>query len=100
MEVHMAPLKFASRRRQLLGVGGAEDRIDNSDRTIPRDYPFINGVEAYGSSLELRPCRPLRLGQAVDLPVWLRPPHGCIMREAQQKAKHPNTAESEPQVHG
>src|ERR1700675_5043618 len=54
MEVHNARLKFAP-TWQLPGVGRAEDPIDDSHRTIPRDYTCINGVEAHCSPLELRP---------------------------------------------
>ena len=54
MEVHNARLKFAS-TWQLPGIRRAENRIDNSHRTTPRDYTYINSVEAHGSPFELRP---------------------------------------------
>jgi len=62
MEVHNARFKSAALKWQLPGVGRAEDRIDDSHRTISRDYACINSVEARGSPLELRPCGSVCLG--------------------------------------
>ena len=55
MKLHNSPLNFAPRRWQLLGVGGAEHGVNNSDRMTACHQTCVNSLQANSSSLKV--CR-------------------------------------------